>query len=225
MFLFAGIIYSIWIDSNFLKIWGVLVVVYITIFNILLKPKFPFRQAITISSWGQPNDPYAILRTEVDVTQALEYAKELTEQTGVKITLTHVMAMGYAYCLVKVRKTIGKIRCGNFHQAKELGITVLVNIDEGRDLAPATSWDTHKMTIVEYAQFLNTKADKIRKGQDEKHEKSVGPAKIFPTTLLSPILTIGGWFAFACGFSIKALEVTAKTGGHCVITNVGAIKY
>ena len=98
------------------------------------------------------------MRSEIDVTKALEYAKELTEELGVKITLTHIMAMGYAYCICKVRKTVGRIRCGNFHQAKELGLTVLVNVDGGKDLAAVTCWDTHKKTMKEYAEFLNEKA-------------------------------------------------------------------
>lgn len=155
----------------------------------------------------------------------MEYAKELTEETGVKITLTHIMAMGYAYCLAKVKRTVGRIRCGNFHAATELGLTVLVNVDGGKDLAAVTCWDTHKKSIKEYAEFLNAKAERMKKGQDEEHKKATGSSKILPTTLLGPLLTIVGWISFACGFSVKALGIDSRMGGHCVLTNVGAIKF
>jgi len=38
-------------------------------------------------------------------------------------------------------------------------------------------------------------------------------------------LTVVGWISFACGFSIKALGIDARMGGHCVVTNVGAMKF
>jgi hypothetical protein len=78
--------------------------------------------------------------------------------------MTHIIAMGYAYFLAKSKRTIGRIRCGNFHAATELGLTVLVNVDGGKDLAAVTCWDTHKKSLKEHEEFLKAKAERMKKG-------------------------------------------------------------
>ena len=65
--------------------------------------------------------------------------------------------MGYAIGITKSRRFVGKIKCGNFHPAKEIGVTLLVNVDGGKDLAAVTVFDLHKKTLPEFAEYLNAK--------------------------------------------------------------------
>lgn len=62
--------------------------------------------------------------------------------------LAHALAWG----IYKQRNGIGRIVLGAFRQSKKLGVTVLVDVEGGKDLVPVTIWDAHKMNILEFAK-------------------------------------------------------------------------
>lgn len=132
--------------------------------------------------------------------------------------------MGYAIAIMKSKRFIGKIKCGNFHKAKEVGVTLLVNVDGGKDLAAITVFDLHKKSMLEFAEYLNAKVSKQKKSEDTEHKKATATSKIVPTTLLAPLLVICGWLSFCIGISIKALGLNPRMAGHAIITNVGPLK-
>lgn len=43
----------------------------------------------------------------------------------------------------KIRRDIGRIKFGYFQMSKKLGVTILVDVDGGKDLTPVTVWDIH----------------------------------------------------------------------------------
>jgi hypothetical protein len=97
------------------------------------------------------------------VTKALEYAKELNaEQSETKVTVTHVMAIGLAWSLYKIRKYMGRSTFGFFRHDKKIGTTVLVDVDGGADLVPITIFDAHKLSVVEFAKQCNEKVSRAK---------------------------------------------------------------
>ena len=83
----------------------------------------------------------------------MAYVKKLNnDQKDVHITMTHFMAMAVCWGLYKMRRDVGRLRWGSFEAAKEYGLTVLVDVEGGKDLVPVTIWDGHKMTIFEIAK-------------------------------------------------------------------------
>ena len=84
--------------------------------------------------------------------KAIEYVKKLNaEQSEVHYTLTHLIGWATGWGLYKMRKNVGRIRWGTFHYDKEIGTTVLCDVEGGKDLVPVTVWNVHKMTLKEYA--------------------------------------------------------------------------
>jgi hypothetical protein len=41
----------------------------------------------------------------------------------------------------KMKRDIGRIKWGYFQRAEKLGLSVLVDVDGGKDLVPVTFWD------------------------------------------------------------------------------------
>ena len=84
--------------------------------------------------------------------KALAYVKKLNEeQKDVHVTMTHVMAHAAAWGLYKMRRDVGRLPFGFFKKSKKHGVTILVDVQGGRDLIPLTVWDAHEMTIFELA--------------------------------------------------------------------------
>ena len=85
------------------------------------------------------------------------------------ITLTHVLTHAVAHSAHKMRRDIGHLPWGTFKNDKKIGITVLVDVEGGKDLVPVTVHDGHTMTVIEVAKKINDKIQRAKKGKDKRH--------------------------------------------------------
>lgn len=65
--------------------------------------------------------------------------------------MSSVFLLAAAWGLYKMRRDVGRLPWGFFRASKKLGVTVLVDVEGGKDLVPVTIWDAHKMSIIEVA--------------------------------------------------------------------------
>jgi len=108
--------------------------------------------------------------TDLNVEKTQAYIKKLNEQQKeVKITMTHIITLATAIGLHKIRRNIGKIVWGYFKHQKKIGVTILCDVEGGRDLVPVTLWDAHEMTLLELAKKINEKIDRAKKNKDTAH--------------------------------------------------------
>ena len=97
----------------------------------------------------------------INVDKAKEYVAKVNEeeqkrvlkegQSRIKYTLTHYFGWITAQGMYKMRRDLGKLSFGTFKHDKSYGVTLLVNVEGGNDLVPATIWDGHKMTFEEFS--------------------------------------------------------------------------
>lgn len=76
--------------------------------------------------------------------------------------MTHLYAHAMAWGLYKIRRDVGRLPWGYFRHSKNLGVTVLVDVDGGKDLATVTVMDGHKMTLMEYAKYITDKVKIVK---------------------------------------------------------------
>lgn len=76
------------------------------------------------------------------MTKALEFVKTLNEnQSQTKVTMTHVLGHAIACSMTYIRRDMGRLAWGHFRHDKELGLTILCDVEGGQDLVPITLWD------------------------------------------------------------------------------------
>ena len=116
--LLTALLYGIFIDGTFFKLYFVVLALYTFICNSSLcinQKEITKRKNITITSWDAPGDPSAYLVMEYDVTKALPYIKKLNEeQSQHKVTMTHLMSKAICNGMCKMRRDIGHIKWGYF---------------------------------------------------------------------------------------------------------------
>lgn len=223
----AGMIYGAMVDGTFWKIYGVLVVVYL-VFVIMQRDakENPKRKTILMATWSQPSDPTSNIINDYKMDNAMAYVKKLNEtQKDVHITMTHIMALGTAWGMYKMRRDVGHLPWGTFKAAKEIGVTILVDRDGGKDLIPVTIWDGHKMDIFEIAKKITERVQRAKKGKDEAHNQSTQMANFIPSFLAQPLMFFGTYVSTVLGIEFKPLGLSSKTFGHIVVTNVGTLGY
>ena len=122
-----------------------------------------------------------------------------------------------------MRRDIGRLAWGTFRHSKKIGITVLVDVDGGKDLIPITVWDAHTMTIFELAKKITEKVQRAKKGKDEAHKKATQSANFLPSFIAEPLGFCMTYAAANLGISIPSMGLRADNFGHIVITNVGGM--
>ena len=78
-------------------------------------PRVPVRRKIAVATWRPSRDGRIYARMEVDVTAALAYIDRVREETGERITITHVVGAALGRALravpeVRARVVFGRLR-------------------------------------------------------------------------------------------------------------------
>jgi pyruvate/2-oxoglutarate dehydrogenase complex dihydrolipoamide acyltransferase (E2) component len=163
---------------------------------------------------------------DYNMDNALAFVKKCNaDQQDVRVTMTAVMTLAAGWGIYKMRRDIGRLPFGTFKASKKLGVTVLVDVEGGRDLVPVTIWDSHKMSVIEVAKYINDRVQRAKKGNDETHNKSTNLANFIPSFIAQPIMFAATYIAAVCGVTIAPLSLRSDAFGHTVITNVGTLGY
>lgn len=113
----SGVLYGIFVDGTYFKIFFAVLAFYTIVFNNLLvnKKQTTKRKNIMGTTWGAPSDPTSYIVVDYDVTKALPYIKKLNDsQKEAKITVTHLISKGMAVGIHRIRRDMGRIKWGYF---------------------------------------------------------------------------------------------------------------
>ncbi len=179
------------------------------------------RRKLAIASWRPPREGNIYGKLTLDAGPAISYIDHLREETGEKVTVTHLVGKAVAQALAEEPTLNGRIVLGRYEPHEKVGITYLVAMEDGSDLARAKVDDADRKTLAETARELRERAEKLRRGGDEDWEKSKGIIKALPTWLLRPVLWLTGWLTSSLGVQAKSLGLEPYPFGSCIVTSVG----
>ena len=123
-----------------------------------------------------------------------------------------------------MRKSVGRIKWGTFRYTKDLGTTILADMEGGKDLVPVTVFNVHDMKLKDYAKAVAAKVEKAKKGKDKEHNQSTQLFNFVPSFIAEPILFSVTYLGACVGLNIPGL-IHDKQIGHCVVTNIGTLGY
>jgi len=173
----------------------------------------------------ESSDPTTWVSDDINVTKAMAYLKQLNEQNpDVHITMTHLVAHALALGLHEIRQHVGYLLLGQFSSAEQIGLTCLVNLNEGKDLAPVTLFDAHNLTVAEYARQCTAHVERVKAKKDSDHNQRNSVARQIPTFFLQWVITIASYLTMNMGLSLAPLGLRKNTLGQCIMTNIGSLK-
>ena len=183
--------------------------------------KMSLRRKLAIATWSSPREGNIYGKLTVDATNAVAYLARLREESGEKVTITHLVGAAVARALAKAPGLNGRILFGRYIPHETVDIAFLVSLDGGQNLAKAKVRSLDKKSVVDVAVELRELAGRLRSGQDDSFKKSMGPIRLLPTWLIRPLLWATGWLASSLGLSANAFGVERFPFGSCIITSVG----
>lgn len=172
--------------------------------------------------WSSPNDPTIYGSMDLDVTGTLAWLAAERERTGLKLSITHVVARAVAQAFARHPSLNAKVRFwGKLEQRASVDLFVSVSTDGGRDLSGARIDCADTLSLEGWALGLEGRAKSIRSGRDRSFEQSRGLFKALPWFLLRPFLRLVDLLSNELHLDLPRHGLPRDPFGTAVITNVG----
>ena len=190
---------------------------------------------IACGSWRTAGDPSVYALLEIEMSKAIEFAEAYSQQYGVRITPTHLVAKAISHCLQVRPELNGLLRHGKVYLRRNVSIFFHVNVpgtavDDNRDeriakavLSGTTVHETEKKSLAEIARAFRAQAAEVRRGRDPSFAACVRIVSWLPWCLVRGFLNLGSWLVYGLNLDLGFLGLQKDPFGSVMITNVGGM--
>ena len=190
----------------------------------------PVFRKVAYATWKTASDPSVYAQVDVDVGPAKAFAEKLSNEQGVKITMTHLVARAIARCMVSRPEINGMLRRGKISLREHVAIFFQVNAPgsgedkvKGASLSGTTIHQAENMSTADIARRLSKNANDIKQKKDVAFNKSMNTIKALPWGLVRPFLLFTTWLLYELNLDLSFLGFPKDPFGSVMITNVGGM--
>ena len=180
---------------------------------------------LAIGSWKTAYDPTVYGTMTVRMDKALAYIEAFRQQTGMRLTVTHLVAKAMAEALRRCPDANAILRFNRIYLRKRITIsTLVVQTDGGKvDLTSAKIDDADKKSLREIAAELEEAVQRVRQRKDEVLEKGKGTIPRCPTRFLNLFTWLISFFMYTLNWDMTRAGMPRDAFGSAIITNVGSL--
>lgn len=181
----------------------------------------PARRKIAAATWRPSRDGRIYARLEVDVSPAIAYAGRVGADSGVAVSVTHVIGAALARVLREVPEFRSRMVFGRVVPLEHCDIAFAVDIDGGADLAPIKVREADTLSPVEIATALKRGANRLRAGRDDAYRQTSRLVDLAPSWAMRPVLAMSS--VISGGLGKPAFGQPGFPLGTAFISNVGTL--
>lgn len=186
----------------------------------------PFRR-LAIGTWRTAYDPSVYGTMQIHMDRATAYIEAFRQKTGVRLTVSHLVARAAAEALKKMPDANALLRFNRVYLRKRIGVffqVVLREEETGKlDLSGATLFDVEDKSLSQIVAEMEEKVKAVRKGTDEALEKSRKSFRFVPMVLMNYVLRIVSFLAYTLNLDLTSLGMPKDPFGSIMITNIGVL--
>ncbi len=182
---------------------------------------------LAIGTWRTAYDPSVYGTMQVHMERATAYIEAFRKKTGVRLTVSHLVARAAAEALKKMPDANALLRFNRVYLRKRIGVffqVVLREEETGKlDLSGATLFDVEKKSLAEIVTEMEEKVKAVRKGTDKALEKSRRSFQFVPLILMNYILRLVSFLAYTLNLDLSSFGMPKDPFGSIMITNIGVL--
>jgi pyruvate dehydrogenase E2 component (dihydrolipoamide acetyltransferase) len=182
---------------------------------------------IAIGTWRTAYDPSVYGTMQIRMDRATAYIEAFRQRTGVRLTVSHLVARAAAEALTKMPDANALLRFNRVYLRKRIGVffqVVLREEETGKlDLSGATLFDVEDKSLSEIVAEMEEKVKSVRKGTDKALEKSRRSFNFVPLVLMNYVLRIVSFLAYTLNLDLSSLGMPKDPFGSIMITNIGVL--
>jgi len=186
----------------------------------------PFRR-IAIGTWRTAYDPSVYGTMQIHMDRATAYIEAFREKTGIRLTVSHLVARAAAEALKKMPDANALLRFNRVYLRKHIGVffqVVLRDEETGKlDLSGATLLDVEQKSLSEIVAEMDEKVNSVRKGTDKALEKSRRSFDLVPLVLMNYILRFVSFLAYTLNLDMSSFGMPKDMFGSIMVTNIGVL--
>jgi pyruvate/2-oxoglutarate dehydrogenase complex dihydrolipoamide acyltransferase (E2) component len=172
--------------------------------------------------WRSPSDPSIYGSMDVDATASLAFLAEHQRATGVRLTVTHLVARAVALALRDQPEINGKVRFwGRLEKRSTVDVFVTVATDGNKDLSGARIERADEKSLAALATEIAERVGKIRSGSDASYKKSRGTLKRMPWWLARSATWLSDVLVNELHMDLSAQGMPSDPFGSAIVTSVG----
>lgn len=177
-------------------------------------------RALAVHAWDAPRDPTVYGVIDIDATKALAYIERVRRDTNVKVTLTHLIGKAVAMAIAERPDVNAIIRRGRIYVRDTVDIFFQVAFEGGEELAGAKVSRVNHKSIVEVAEALAKRAERIRVKKDDPTQQSAKILTKLPPALTRFAMKLGEKLTYDFDLNLSKVGVPYDAFGSAMITNV-----
>jgi pyruvate/2-oxoglutarate dehydrogenase complex dihydrolipoamide acyltransferase (E2) component len=172
--------------------------------------------------WRAPRDPSIYGSMDVDATDALAFLREHQTATGVRLTVTHLVARAVAVALGEQPELNAKVRFGGrLEQRASVDVFVTVATEGNRDLSGARIDRANEKSLAGVAREIADRTAKIRRGSDASYRQSRNALRRLPWWLARSATWLSDVLVNELHVDLTAQGMPVDPFGSAIVTSVG----
>ena len=179
---------------------------------------------MALGTWQTAYDPTVYGSITLRMERALEYIDEFRARTGVRLTLTHMMAKAIGAVLEAMPDANAILRWNRIYLRERIGVFFQVVREDAKtgeiDLSGTTIFDPEKKSLAEIAGEFARTAERVREGKD-RTTRSRGLFRFVPYLLLGAFTKLISFLSYT--LNLKLPGVPSDPFGSVMVTNIGSI--
>jgi len=174
--------------------------------------------------WDRPRDPtvYAVMDLVID--RALPYLEALSQQSGVKVRLSHLVTKAIAMAIRANPAANGIISHHQIQVRSTVDIFVQVATDNGRDLSGAKISRVDEKSLVEIARELSERSERVRRHADPGVERTKGFVERLPNFLLGRTIRLIEYLIYDLQLDLSRFGIARDQFGSAMVSNIGTFE-
>ena len=177
------------------------------------------RRKLAVATWRPARDGRLHGRLAIDATALLQFVADQRAQTGVRVSITHVVGKAAARAMREVPEAHSRVSFGRIVPFPSCDVGFAVDI-AGQDLAPVKVTGADTLSVAEIARVLEAGAATLRSGTDRAYVTTTRLARVLPTPLIRLVLGLAS--VVNGGIGLGAFGQPRFPLGSVFISNVGA---
>ena len=171
--------------------------------------------------WSRPQDPTVYGVMELVVDRALPYLEALSDHTGTKVRLTHLVTKALGLAIAQNPAANGIISRGQVQVRTSVDIFVQVATEGGRDLSGSKIRDIDQKSLVQIAREIAERAERVRQHKDAGVERTKGMVQSLPSAVLGRVVRFLEVLIYDLQLDLSRFGIEPDQFGSAMVSNIG----
>lgn len=176
---------------------------------------------VASAAWGPPVDPQIHGDLEVDAAALLAYVDRVRRETGVHLTVTHLVGRAVAHALATCPEVNGVLRHGRFTPHDQVDVFFIATVGAGDDLSGVKVENADRKSAVDVAVEVSTRVSSIAAGDDPELGRTKRLLTWLPVPLLRLAVRAGTWLTTDRDVHLPRLGLPRRPFGGAMVSSVG----